>query len=394
MSVYAETTIVGALGVDDVNTSKQARDVTRGLYEVYDDNHLAPMLAFSSATARGRVARNYKIEWHKKDLFPRWDVIVTGSALGTTASIVITNANYFAVGDSLDFPDATWTSGTYTTQGYVYAKSTTTLTIHPVGETQLPALVAGTRVHNMSNSSEDYSAMPTSKVVKDDNEYNYIQFMREPFKVGLIQEGMDQYTGSEEEERKNEKGRNIKMSWERQMIFGDRDKKTGPGGETIFFMRGLKKQIEADAGNNILDWSAGLTQSQFNEWLIEGPAKFGSKKVLYCSSDLFNKIHDLWLAKERTALETNVMGVDIMRYRAPGGKIISLVHHHMFEQAYEGAGILVDHMFADLRPYSKNGAFQYHPDIQAPDIAGMANEWRIIASMEWGRSEPHAWIHA
>ena len=392
MSVYATTTIVGTLGVDDVNTSKQARDVTRGLYEVYDDNHLAPMLAFSSATSKGRVAKNYKIEWHKKDLFPRWDTVATGAVAGTTASVLITNANYFAVGDSLDFPDAVYEANK-STKGYVYAKSTTTLTVHPVGETNLAEIVAGTRVHNMSNASEDYSSMPESKVVKDTNEYNYIQFMREPFKVGEIQEGMDQYTGSEEEERQKEKGRNIKMSWERQSIFGERDKKTGPSGETIFFMRGLKKQIEADAGNNILDWSGGLTQSQFNEWLIEGPAKFGSKKVLYCSSDLFNKIHDLWLAKEKTALETNVMGVDIMRYRAPGGKIISLVHHHMFEQSYEGCGILVDHMYSDLRPYSKNGAFQYHPNIQAPDIAGKANEWRIIASMEWGRSEPHGWIH-
>ncbi len=391
MSVYAATAIAGVLGVDDVNTSKQARDVTRGLYEVYDDNHLAPMLAFSSATARGRVARNYKIEWHKKDLFPRWDIVTSTTTAGTSKSVVITNADWFAVGDSLVFPDATYSSGN-SIHGYVNAKTGTTLTVKPVGETNIAAISAGERVHNMSNSSEDYSSMPTSKVVKDTNEFNYIQFMREPFKVGIIQEGMDQYTGSEEEERKNEKGRNIKMSWERQMIFGERDKETGAGGERLFFMRGLKKQIEADAGNNILDWSGGLTQSQWNEWLIEGPAKFGSKKVLYCSSELFNKIHDLWLAKERTSIETNIMGVDIMKYRAPGGKIISLVHHHMFEEAYQGCGILVDHLFADLRPYSKAGAFQYHPNIQANDVAGLANEWRIIASMEWGRSEPHGWV--
>lgn len=392
MSKYASTTITGVLGVDDVNTSKQARDVTKGLYQVYDDNHLYPMLAFSSAVMRGRPAKNYKIEWHSKDLFPRWDVVATGASAGTTASIVITNANYFAVGDSLIFPGATYASS-YSTRGYVYAKSGTTLTIHPVGETNIAAIPTGSRVMNMSNSSEDYSTMPTSKVVQDDNEYNYIHFMREPFKVGIIQEGMDQYTGSEEEERKNEKGRNIKMSWERQAIFGERDKKTGPGGERLFFMRGLIKQIEADNGNNILDWSSGLTQSQFNEWLIEGPCKFGNKKVLYASSELFNKIHDLWLAKERTVPQDNaVLGVNVIKYLAPGGKMISLVHHHMFEQDYEGWGILVDHQFAELRPFTKNGAFQYHPNIQAPDVAGMANEWRIIASMEWGSSAPHGLI--
>ena len=76
-------------------------------------------------------------------------------------------------------------------------------------ETNIAAISAGTRIHNMANSSEDYSNMPASKVVKDDNEFNYIQFMREPFKVGIIQEGMAQYTGSEEEERKNDGIKNL-----------------------------------------------------------------------------------------------------------------------------------------------------------------------------------------
>ena len=66
---------------------------------------------------------------------------------------------------------------------------------------------------------------------------------------------------------------------------------------------------------------------------------------------------------------------------------------HMFEESYEGAALLVDNGFVDFRPFSEQGAFQHHEEIQARDVAGVANEWRIIATQKVSRVEPHGWIH-
>jgi len=389
---YADTVLTGTLGVDDVLTSKQARDVTKGLYMLYDTNNLAPMTAVLAKIMTGRPAKNYKIEWHKKDIFPHWDTVVTGASAGATAQIVITNADYFKVGDVLEFPDASPTSS-QTDQVVVTAKSSTTLTLAPVGASTICAIANGSKVHILSDSSEEYSTMPAVKVVKDVSDYNYIHFMRLPYKIGNIQKDMQQYTGPERTERREETNKEIRMMFERQLIFGERDKKSGTTGNK-FFMRGMKKFIESGDGNNILDWSAGLTESQLDEYLIEGPCKYGSqRKFWFMSSELFLKVHELAKQKQRIQGTVNYLGLALIRYIAPNGKVLYMIHHHMFEESYEGAGLILDPQYAEIRPYGTQGAFQFHPEIQPNDVAGIADEWRIIASLEVGRTEPHGWQH-
>jgi len=65
----------------------------------------------------------------------------------------------------------------------------------------------------------------------------------------------------------------------------------------------------------------------------------------------------------------------------------------MFEEAYEGAGLIIDHQNIDYRGFSENGNFQHHENIQANDVAGVANEWRLIATIVVKRTETHAWMH-
>ncbi|MBD3224931.1 MAG: hypothetical protein GF313_09385, partial [Caldithrix sp.] len=78
--------LTGTLGVDDVNTNKKVRDVTPGLQKKY--KNIDPLFRIYNALPAGRVAKNEKVEWHKKDRLPRWawlttDVGESGSAGAT-----------------------------------------------------------------------------------------------------------------------------------------------------------------------------------------------------------------------------------------------------------------------------------------------------------------------
>lgn len=398
---YAASQITGTVGVDDKLAGKEIRDVDTGLYELVDQNNLHPYIAMAASLTSGRTAKNYKVEWTQKDIFPHWDVVATGASAGaadTGVTIVITNADYFKIGDVVEFPEAT-VAASKINQGVITAKSTTSLTVHPIdSDYGLCAVAVGERVHNLSDSSAEYSTMPSIKLVKDAQEWNYVHFMRVPYAVGIFQMGTAQYTGDELDEREDETFKEIKMQFERQAIWGDRGKYTVSGTGVKFFMRGIVTYINEADGDNILDWSAGLTESQFDEWFVEGPGKFGSmERDWYVSAELLTHIHTWAKTKERIVSaggqRKDELGLHITRYLAPNGKVLNIQQHHMFEEAYEGAGLIVDHQYVDFRGFQENGNFQHHTNIQANDVAGQANEWRLIATVVVKRTEMHGWMH-
>ncbi len=392
---YASTVITGSLGEGDVLTGKQMRDVSPLLHQLYDQNALHPMTAITSYTMTGKTAKHYKVEWTKKDLFPHWDIVVTGAAAGATSGPTITNADYFKAGDSVECPQADDSTANYTNKFYVFSITGSTPTLHPVGGTTCAAIGAGMKLHILSDSSEELSTKPSQRLVKDEQDYNYIHFMRLPYSIGNIEDEIAQFTGSEDVEREEETFKEIKMYWERQSIFGAKGRKTGPGGKNAYFAEGLKTKIEDAAGDNVLDWSSGLTEKQFDEYLMEGPCKYGSQiKYMGASAELFLKIHEWAKAKQQTGNDLTMLGIALTEYRAPNGKRIRMFDHHMFEEDYEGMGLLFDLAYWDFRPYGTQGSFQLHEDIQAPDLAGFTNEWRIIATNVFNRTEPHGYIHA
>lgn len=399
---YAATAISGTLGVEDVLSGKQIRDVTKGLYMIVDDNHLAPFVAITAknAISRGPVAKNPYFEWTRKDIFPCWSAAITSDTAGTTSSFNITSGegSFFKVGDVVEFPEMA-ISSTTTRVFYLTTVATDTLTFGPVGfqagtTTALtcPAVNVGMKLHRIADASDEYSVMPTRKVVQDVQETNYIQFLRVPYVIGNLEMEMAQYTGPERAERRAETLREIKMEFERVLIWGERGYIAGSTGRK-YFSRGLKSFLTVAAGDNLLDWSGGLTEAQLDEYLIEGPCKYGSqRKFWFMSSDLFLKVHSIAKAKERiVSTKINSMGLAVSEYVAPNGKILYMHQHYMFEEGYEGAGLIVDPDYIKIRPYGSQGVVKLHEEIQAPDAAGIADEWRIIAGLQVDRTEPHGW---
>ncbi len=403
MSVYAASQITGTLGVEDVLQGKQIRDVSKGLYMIVDDNHLSPFVAVTAknAISKGMVARNPKFEWTRKDIFPRWDTI-SGVTTASGAAIVVTpsHIDYYKVGDEIELPGLTITA-TQTRTGVITAKSTT-ITVSAVGfqsdgSTALvfPTVTTGMNIHLLSDASDEYSLMPGAKVVQDTQEHNFVQFLRVPYIIGNLENEMAQYTGSERAERRAETFREIKMSFEKVLLFGERGYVAGTTGRK-YFSRGMRSSIEKAAGDNILDWSGGLTEAQLDDYLLSGPCKWGSqRKYWFMSTDLFLKVVELAKAKERiVSNKINSLGLAVLEYLAPNGKRLFLHQHYMFEEGYEGAGMIIDPDYVKIRPYGTQGTIKLHTEIQPNDAAGLADEWRVIAGLQVDRTEPHGYQHA
>lgn len=396
-AVYAADQITSFIGAASTVTGKEIRDVTMGFYDIFPENRYYPFLALSSKLRAIKACKNPKKEWGKKRLFPEWDRVVTGAVAGTSASIVITTAGKFKVHDTIKFPDATVASG-QTNVGIVTAKTTVTLTVSPVGETNLCAVSNGEWCQNLSDASGDTSTMPGIKLVKDEMDYNYIQFLRVPAGVGVIKNETAQYTGiSEMVERDNEIFRFIKSQAENVLIWGERDVRTATtGGNTTYndyqyFQRGLWTWVEKADGDNIATNTLTMTESQFDEFMLTGPAFGGSDdRWMFASGEWLNHLTGWGKSKERITQRVKIMGLNFTQYQLPNGKMLHITTHNKLVNSYAGAFFMVDPMAMDFVPFSSMGAFQFHANIQDNDLAGVANEYRILFTNQVPFTEWHA----
>jgi len=400
------TVLQGTLGVEDVLAGKEVRDVTPGLQHLYKD--LSPILNIMTRIPKGPTATNEKIEWTQKDLIPRWDTLTTSVATGSTATVIPTGDGtsktaYFKTGDVVMVPNGTM-SATVTNIGVVTTvTANTSIVITPIGwqsnlaatAKTFTATTAGDKIHVIADASEEYSQKPTPKVTKDAQEWNYIQFQRVPYIIGNINMDKKKYTGPERNERRDETHKDIRIQGEELTVWGDRYYRAGTNGRQ-FFMRGFHEYIRAGAGTNILtNWSAGLTESQLDEYLVNGPGNtgIGSKnKFWFMSNDLFLKVHELGKTAGRIREPaTEKFGLMFVKYLAPNGVTYWMYQHHLFTEDHAGYGLIIDPMAARIRPYGTQGVLRLLTEIQENDRAGIADEWQLIMSLEVSRIEPHGY---
>jgi len=393
-SKYASNVITGDITNANINTAKKVRDVTKRLWDLYDTNNQAPLLALLSQLSFDRSARNPKHEWFGKDLRPRYDTVAGTITNNGTAAITFapTNLSYFRINDGVRFLGVTGN----TNYGYVSAKGASTITVSSIdGSTTLPTIAAGTNIHITGPSMGGESTMPSGKHVQDTNDYNYPQFLREPATIDLWQLGQENYTGPEEQERSMEDLRAIRVAFEDLLFRGERAVLTGASDGTKYFMRGLEQFLLNDGyANNILDWRAGLTQDQWDQYLIDGPCKYGSqRKLMFLSSSLFLQLHQFEKNEKRMTGRDNVIGISFIKYLAPNGKEIFMHQHHLFDGPYEGDGFIVDAEYISLLPYANNKPFMYLEDVGANDASAKSNEYWLIATEEVSRTEVHGFVH-
>jgi len=407
------TVLTGTLGVEDVLANKKVRDVTPGLQHLYKD--ISPLFRVFNALPAGKVATNEKVEWTTKDLIPRWGYLTTAVEDSASAGATVTlipalteggsaDTTLMKVGDVVEVPSVSDANDSYTNIGVVTTVNTAaSIVVDPIGwdendgstSTYFVATSINDMIHVISDASEEYSQKPAMKVTQDAQVSNYIQFLRAPYIIGNIQMDAKNYTGPERAERREETYKDIRIQAEELTIHGRRYYIDGTNGRQ-FFMGGVKRYITDGGGDNVLtNWSSGLTESDWDEYLVKGPGMYGGKrKLLFASADLFLRINSFAKSKERILGTVNMFGIEFTKYLAPDNTTYLMYKHDLFINDYAGAGLIVDPTAIKKRPYGSQGTMRQLTNIQENDRAGIADEWQIIFSIEVSRFEPHGWITA
>jgi hypothetical protein len=185
------------------------------------------------------------------------------------------------------------------------------------------------------------------------------------------------------------------MQAEELLIHGKRYYVAGTYGRQ-YFMQGIKRYIVDGAGDNLLvNWSSGLTEVQWDEFLVKGPGMYGSgRKLCFFSNDLFLKINSFAKFKERVQGQVTIFGLQFTKYLAPDNVTYLMYRHHALKESYAGSGLIIDPDYVAIRPYGTQGTIRLLTDTQENDRAGVSDEYQVIFSFQIDRIEPHAWITA
>lgn len=409
----AATVITGTLGTGDVLAGKKVRDVTPGLQHKLKD--ISPVFRIFNMLPKGPTATNPKSEWTMQEDLPRWAYLTTAVAASTSAGATVTlipahtaagsaDTERFKVGDVVEVPAISDSGTTHTNIGVVTTVTTdTSIVVDPIGfasndettDLKFVATTAGSKIHVITDASSEYSTRPAMKVAKESQDFNYIGFKRAPYMIGNIQMDQKNYSGPERAQRKEETYRDIRIQADEDLIHGRRYFKSATDGRQ-YFMGGFKRYIKEGAGPNILsNWSAGLTEEQWDEYLITGPMKYGSgRRFLFASDQLFLKINSFAKAKERIVGNITLFGLQFTQYRSPNNKNIFIHQHYGLIEDYEGAGLIIDPENAELSGYGSQGTIRLLENAQENDRAGISDEWQTVFTLRVLRTEPHGWISA
>ena len=425
MANYEGTTNVtqGTLGVDDVLADKHVIDMSPELHQRY--SNIDPIFKIFSALAAGRAksgspvnldpdkmkAMNYKVQWIRSEHIQRHWYLTTNVAESASAGATVTlipsatkggsiNTNGFVVGDVVKVNTGTM-NNTHTNMGVVTAVSAgVSITVDPIGyasndsstDKKFTNTVVDQKIEWLHNASEEYSRSPVAKSDKDSNEWNYIHFQRLPFVVGNIEMDMKQHTGFEMDERAAKAWREIRISAEKALIWGERYKiSSGAGGNGVqLFMRGIWEYIRNGNGEKWENWTAGANESDLDEYLVNGPCRAGygsDTRLWFQSSSLYLKTTELMKKKVGNLPEKKHFGLTFEKYTAPGGKQVLIRQHGLFTDDHEGEGLIVDPSDILIRPYGRNGAIRRLTNLQERDRAGRKDEYQTIFTLQASRDE-------
>lgn len=425
----ASTVVTGTFGVDDRVTALDVIDMTPMLFQRY--KNIDPFFKIFNAINGQRTrmnggknpdaidpstaqAHNFKINWPRAEHRQRWFYLTTSVAASTSAGATVTlipaqtaggsaYTSDFRVGHVIKYPNGTMDDN-YTNVGVITTVNTgTSIVVDPIGydsdgsstDKKFSATTAGDKIQILHDAAEEYSQSPTAIAAKDTTEWNYIHFERSPIITGNIMMDVKRHIGPQHQENVDKEWREIRISCENALIWGERYVKSPGAGSAgdQYFMRGMWEYIRNGGGVVLNNWTAGLTIDDVDEYLVQGPMRegYGSDvRIWFTSTELGLKLKSLMREKIGQLPEKNMFGFDFEQYNINGKKVY-LRNHSLFTDDHEGKGIIVDPASCRIRPYGTQGAIRLLENIQENDRAGRKDEYQTIFSFQMDRVEPNSY---
>jgi len=365
--------------VDSFNIETDRRDlnVAEDILELQPSE--TPFMVIGNKTTTGS-AKSLEETWYDDDLAPWW----TTSNGGNTDSETTITVSDGSIVKAKDLIKNTATGEVM----FVESVSGDDLTVQrgygnetDSGGTSAAAITDGDNIMRMGNAMEENSTSPEARATQPNKYYNYVQVFRTPFSGSLEDLNEPKEAGGNERTRlRRRKAIEHKLDLERAYLFGERnehvsDERRLMGGLFQF----LDNQYESIGGN--------LTEDLFEEALEEA-MKYGSKeKILITSPRVGSVINKFARDNIQTRSGEDYYGLKIAEYVSFHGTLY-IATSYMFENDYEGMGVVLDMENIDLLPYAGFNT-TLRTNLQENDRLGWKDEYLTMSTMRVRLEKTH-----
>lgn len=334
------------------NVDNNPRAMDANVYEL--EPNVAPLTVLMSKL-NSRPAGNPKVEWLQDQPMPR---ITTLSASATSAASGWgVTADIFRVGDVVRFSALGFgVVITITGAGAIFGTA--------IG-TQVSAQT-GAELYMIGNANAEFASMNEIKYPQLSPIYNYTQIFRTPLGISGTEDATDHYGGPERARLRKKFGIEHARKIEAAHFFGIRSISS-----TTRTENGLQSYITT----NVTADTAGLTEVEFQTWLVTAFRYGSDRKVAFCSPTAAAAVEGFGrrLLTPSNAADNSTFGISMSTYKSGQGTVDLVTHKDWNDSAvYGGYVILVDMDAVADRPLRRT---RLRPDIHAPDADGFKDEY-------------------
>jgi hypothetical protein len=377
----AATFVRAPESTENVPASRRVRDVSKKIG--YLDPDIAP-LTLILQRMNSASCFNTKFEWIEKDLEPGWTAVNNGAGYADNAtSVVVDNGAYVSIGDILNVPRTG-------EKMLVTNISTNTLTVsRGVGSTAAAALVDNDDIQILGNAYQEGDTSGTEKSHAETYPYNYTQITRTPLAVTGSEMASENYTGSDLDRLRAEKGIVHKMYLEKTALFGERNLDTATNGTTGKPRRYTGGWLYyCGSASNIKDASGILTEPELETWTqdVFAHTSGGDSRLLFCSPLVISVLNQLAAGRIQVVPREKVFGLSLTQW-ITGHGTLTIIKHRLLEAGptsgygYSGEAWAIDPSKMRMR-YLRGRNTKLREDIQANDMDGVKDEYLTEAGWE------------
>lgn len=370
-------------GIDSTIGTTNEVDFSRDLTLDYESE--VPLLALTNRLKSARTFSHiYKFAVGR--FAPRTSpttAAVTATAVGVSATIPVTNGEYFNVGAVVEVPSIN-DDATHTSQLYITAVSGNNLTARPYkpGTFGVSAIADGATVRYLFTATEEGSeGTPAHQTVPTVYE-QYVQIFEDYFRVTNIQDLNRQYTDPERSRLREEKRKKHAIDQELAMYYALKVQDTSTSGAPRYQMDGLDAQIK----ENITTYGAQLIDTELYAAMmdIHSPAySGGDKRLVLASASVLSDVNKMSLTAIRISTKETTWGPNITQIQFAGFNW-GFVHAPMITQTRDGDAFIIHPMFIRKRWMQQSVLRQ---NVQVPKANYVEDGFITISSVEVRLSE-------
>lgn len=382
------THVSGVRGTTIIGTETiQKRDVADRIAMLQPE--AAPLITFTNALKRKKVANEPKFEWFEDELVG--NTVADASGATTTTSIVVSAADALKlrVGDILAAPNGeaillTAFSGT----------SNTTLTVtRSFGAVTAYSLSTADQLVIVGNASDEGASNPEFRSTQRVPCYNYIQIFRDPVQITHTAAASDVFgTADDRLYLRKKVAIEHKRSIEQAFLFGDRAEVAGSYGGSRRTTSGLVNLIST----NVTAAGGVLTEAEFESFLRTvfryQPATGNPSKVLFASPVMISALN-FW-AKNALQVRSDekTYGMRIASYRSGHGDL-DIVRHWLLGDFNDWTkySIVIDPSLVTYR-FLKGLDTKLHLDIGLKTSEQYLDEYRTHAGLQLELEKAHGMV--